>query len=219
MQFSAVNTFLLHTRFRLLMASTTALTCSMMLPSAPLWMKGCCLALLVLAGLNTLRHKSGMQQLMLWIGGLNLLLMSLGGLDLIPHQLGRSGLIILYVALCSALFHRLTRERPVSAELLYGLCALYLQIALAFALAYEVLEFFAPGAFVGNTGVPPLELDDFTYYSLITLTTLGYGDIYPIHPVGRLLATVEAVAGVLFIALAVSRCLALLSESSNDDLD
>lgn len=96
-------------------------------------------------------------------------------------------------------------------ELLYGLCALYLQMALAFALAYYMVEQMQPASFIASHGA--LGLDTFVYYSLVTLTTVGYGDIQAINLLARLLAGSEGVIGVLFIALAVARSLTLMSDS------
>lgn len=47
------------------------------------------------------------------------------------------------------------------------------------------------------------------YYSLVTLTTMGYGDITPVHPVARSLATAEALTGQLHLAILISRLVAL----------
>ena len=46
------------------------------------------------------------------------------------------------------------------------------------------------------------------YLSLATLTTLGYGDIVPVTPIARMVAALEAVAGVLYIAITVARLVA-----------
>jgi len=46
------------------------------------------------------------------------------------------------------------------------------------------------------------------YFSLVTLTTLGYGDIVPVRPFARSLATLEAAAGILYIAITVARLVA-----------
>jgi voltage-gated potassium channel Kch len=121
-------------------------------------------------------------------------------------------LILFYLLLCGTLFRRVSSERPVTRELLFGLCALYLQIALAFAQAYHLLNGLLPGAFIASNIDTSLQQDDFMYYSLVTLTTVGYGDIHAIAPLARLLAGMEAVVGVMFIALAVARTLALLQD-------
>jgi len=54
------------------------------------------------------------------------------------------------------------------------------------------------------------------YFSFVTLTTLGYGDITPIHPLARSLATMEAIVGVTFLATFLARLVGL---HSSDVLD
>ncbi|MCM2320836.1 Ion channel [compost metagenome] len=211
-----MNDILLRYRFRLLLVASVLLTLVMGWPAPPLWLEWGCLLGLVLAGINTLRHKRLFQQLALWIGGVNLLLLGLDQLIVLPQALSDGlGLIAFYLLLCATLFHRVTGERPVTKELLYGLCALYLQLGMAFAFAFQVVSGLVPGAF---NSVDKLLLDDFVYYSLATLTTVGYGDIHAIAPAARLLAGAEAVMGVMFIALLVARSLALMHEEDEEEL-
>ena len=55
----------------------------------------------------------------------------------------------------------------------------------------------------------------FLYFSMVTLTTLGYGDIVPLSPVARMVASLESAAGVLYIAITVARRVA--SYQKTDD--
>lgn len=207
-----MNEYLLRYRFRLLLLASVQLTGVLGWPQPPLWLEWGSLLCLVLAGINTLRHKRLFQRLALLVGLCNLLLLGLDRLVVLPRALSDGlGLIVFYLLLCAALFHRVTSERPVTKELLYGLCALYLQLSLAFAFAFRVVGGLVPGAFNGP-GMPQQQLDAFVYYSLATLTTVGYGDIHAIAPAARLLAGGEAVIGVMFIALLVARSLALMHE-------
>lgn len=57
-------------------------------------------------------------------------------------------------------------------------------------------------AFAANQSVQD---PDLFYFSIVTLTTLGYGDITPVAPIARALAAIEAMVGVMFIAVIVSR--------------
>lgn len=210
-----MNELLLRFRFRLLLIASVLLTLVMGWPQPPLWLEWGCLLALMLAGINTLRHKRLFQQLALLIGGINLLLLGLDQLVVLPQALSDGlTLIVFYLLLCATLFHRVTGERPVTKELLYGLCALYLQLGLAFAFAYQVVSGVVPGAF---NSPDKLLLDDFVYYSLATLTTVGYGDIHAIAPAARLLAGAEAVIGVMFIALLVARSLTLMHEEADEE--
>lgn len=205
-------------RFRLLLASTLILLLIMMwgVPHPAAVLLG--LLLLVLSGINALPSHHPMFKLVLFLGASNLLLKSLVALEIVSFRFSNFGMALLYMVLFAALIHRLTRQRPVTPELLYGLIAIYLQIGLLFAILYDGLEVFYPGAFAHGTGVSPLQGGDFTYFSLITLTTVGYGDIYPVHPLARMLVSLEAVTGVLFIGLSMARSLMLISEDTEDEL-
>jgi len=86
-----------------------------------------------------------------------------------------------------------------------GGVAAYLLLGLAWAAAYQWLSVHDPGAFTG-TGASSHQ---WTYYSLVTLTTMGYGDITPVHPAARSLAVAEALTGQLYVAILISRLVAL----------
>ncbi len=204
-------------RFRLLLAATLCLLTILMWNPESEHLVFFGVLLLVLTGTNTLPKQNRMHRPVLLMGCLTLALKGLALLGLLPYHYGNLSMAALYAVLFFALIHRLTRERPVTGELLYGLIAVYMQIALLFAIVYEVIEKLSPGAFNAPAGVV-LDMGDFTYFSLITLTTVGYGDIYPLHPVARLLVTFEAVTGVLFIGLSMARSLMLISEDEDEEL-
>lgn len=102
----------------------------------------------------------------------------------------------------------------VTAHRIQGAVLLYLNVAALFAILYGMLDAHAPGAFVpagggtlgGGPGVRPAVL---TYFSLVTITTTGYGDLAPFHPLARSLANLEAVFGQLFPATLLARLVAL----------
>jgi hypothetical protein len=210
-----IEYLLLRFRLRLLFAASVLLTGVMGWPQPPLWLQWTALLLLVLSAINTLRHKRLFLSLVLILGLSNLLLLALaqwGGLP--PPLRNGMGLFVFYLAMVASLFHRVIHERPVTGELIYGLLAFYLQLALAFAMAYQMVNGLVPEAFWSARGALPLH--DFVYYSLVTLTTVGYGDIHALAPAARLLAGAEAVAGVMFIAIAVARSLMLISDREED---
>jgi hypothetical protein len=96
--------------------------------------------------------------------------------------------------------HRIATRRTIT-----GAVAAYLQIAVVYAVLFRFLDEVAPAALFG-TAVPTT---DYTYASLQTITTLGYGDVAPATEVGHLVAASEAVLGqvflVTFVALVVAR--------------
>jgi hypothetical protein len=92
-----------------------------------------------------------------------------------------------------------------------GAVVLYLNFALFFFTIFRLIEVLAPGAF---KGLPPAGSEygsgaALLYFSFSTLTTLGFGDIIPIHPMARTLANLEAVLGQLYPATLLARLVSL----------
>lgn len=207
--------FLSHYRFRLLLNSVLLVLLVLSIPEPPALLELVSLLLMVLAGVNTVRSHNRWFHLICVMGTVSLCM------SLVPdswhiHPFLKRGIpqITFLILLVSSIFHRVTQQRPVTRELLYGLCALYLNFVLSFALTYNLIERLHPHSFVSANG--PLDMASFVYFSMITLTTIGYGDIVPVHPLARLLAGSEAIMGALFIALAVARGLSLLSDDNRD---
>jgi voltage-gated potassium channel Kch len=108
------------------------------------------------------------------------------------------------------------REGPMTSHRIQGAVAAYLLFAMAFSLAHFLVEYINPGSFQFQSG--PLRLDEqswkiFYYYSITTLTTLGYGDITPVHPIARNLAMVESLVGQLYPAILLARLVTLHAQT------
>ncbi|HMD30847.1 MAG TPA: potassium channel family protein [Candidatus Acidoferrales bacterium] len=111
---------------------------------------------------------------------------------------------------CVGLFNHLGRPGAITRGRLYVSVSLYFLIGFFWFALYSLLETAQPGSFTqsgqpGSAHVPPRTL---LYFSLETLTTLGYGDIVPLAPKARTLAVLEAAAGILYIAVTVARLVA-----------
>jgi hypothetical protein len=88
---------------------------------------------------------------------------------------------------------------------------LYLSISLSFAALYEILLALFPGSISGITARGDYLVlgRGLVYFSLTTLTSTGYGDLVPIHPLVRSLSNLEAVIGQLFPATLLARIVTL----------
>jgi len=103
------------------------------------------------------------------------------------------------------------RDR-VDLDLIYGAISVYLLIGFAFAYLCLSLETAGPGAFeniLEHTGESGDMLPAFVYYSFVTLTTVGYGDVAPVTRPGEVLSYVEAMAGQLYLTVLVARLVGL----------
>jgi Ion channel len=98
----------------------------------------------------------------------------------------------------------------VTAHRIRGAIVLYLHFAMIFTFIYAVVLFYAPGAF-GDTLVTtdPSVGGTLLYFSFTTLTTVGYGDVVPVHPFARSIANLEAIVGQLYPATLLARVVTL----------
>ena len=95
-------------------------------------------------------------------------------------------------------------EDEITSDVIMGAICVYFLIGLAWAFIFFTLELFQPGSFQMPQG-QGIDLSHFSYYSYVTLTTLGYGDITPISNQARSLALLEAIMGQLYIAILVAK--------------
>jgi hypothetical protein len=117
-----------------------------------------------------------------------------------------------HVYITWSLLRTLLGHPTVQRNTLYGAACTYLLVGFAFATLYAVLEEVHPPALAGSParpGAARLLPADLVFFSFMTLTTVGYGDITPISAEARLVAVFEAVAGVFFLAFLVARLVAL----------
>ncbi|MEE8207779.1 MAG: ion channel [Nitrosomonadaceae bacterium] len=108
------------------------------------------------------------------------------------------------------------REQEVTSNVIYGAIVVYLLIAIMWAFVYSVLESIHPGSFaIGNSQIEvgrPL----FIYYSFVTITTLGYGDITPITATANSFSFLEAVTGQIYLVVLVARLVGIHIAQSMD---
>ena len=109
------------------------------------------------------------------------------------------------------LLQRTLRRGEINVHRYQGAFATFLLLGVMFAQGYELVAMVEPGAFqvLGAPATYDTMLPKFLCYSFTTLTTLGYGDITPIHPYARSLAVLESLAGVIYPAVLIARLVSL----------
>ena len=95
-------------------------------------------------------------------------------------------------------------HKEVTRDLIIGAAVVYLFMALMWTFIFVVVETLHPGSFNLPEGVDIAATRQFVYYSFVTLTTLGYGDITPITSLARSLCILEAVIGQLYLVVQVA---------------
>jgi hypothetical protein len=140
-----------------------------------------------------------------WI---DLLIAPLSSLSLILALLSSVSLILFMAFTAIVILLFVLRASHVDEDLLYGAVAIYMLIGGTWAIMYTMLEELRFGSFAIAAAH---DLDgvitwfDLLFYSFATLTTLGYGDIVPVTSQARALAVIEAIIGVMYLAIIISR--------------
>ncbi len=97
-----------------------------------------------------------------------------------------------------------------AVDSLFGALCVYLLAAVFFGLQYMIISMLMPGSFAGNQS----DFDLF-YFSVVTLTTVGYGDIQPVAPLAQSIAGIEAIIGQLYLAVLVGWLVGTIKLSAN----
>ncbi len=114
--------------------------------------------------------------------------------------------LTLYLAIIRLMLIKIFNAKCVTLDTIgYALCT-YVLLGVVWTVLYAPVAATDPQAFTqplaGGTTAPSANL---IYFSFVTLTTLGYGDISPVSPIARSLAILEALTGTLFLAVLISR--------------
>ena len=118
----------------------------------------------------------------------------------------------------------LFRAVRIDAEIIYAAICLYLLMGMTWALAYIGLVYFDPGAI--NLKVDAAIVDrqsasavmhELIYFSYVTQTTLGYGDLTPASGIARTLVMIQALAGQIYVAVIIARLVGLQISSPGAD--
>jgi len=117
-------------------------------------------------------------------------------------------LVDIFIFFCISItlaIRHLFDEGPITINRLLGGICIYILLGMCWSIIYIFLIVWQPDSF---TGAAPHSAEgtifwDMIYFSFVTLTTLGYGDINPVQPIARSLAYMEALTGQLFIAILI----------------
>ncbi len=111
---------------------------------------------------------------------------------------------------------QVVRSGPINAKRVIGVICIYLLLGLIWSLFYVLINMFIPDSFSIQIGGSPFEqAQPSLYYSFVTLTTLGYGDISPLGETARELSTIEAILGQFYIAILVAGAVATFIARKN----
>lgn len=140
-------------------------------------------------------------------------------------QLGAYAAIALYQAMVVGVLLRfIFTTRRIDLDVIYAACAIYLLVGAVFVGIFgslDVLTLQATGAHAFRDSLLPpdavLPWQHLVYYSYITLTTVGYGDVLPVTLWARAFATLEATIGVLYLTVIVARLVGLYASKEVEE--
>ena len=113
-----------------------------------------------------------------------------------------------FSVVCAALLARVFAPGRVTVHRLLGAVAVYMLIAVVWGTGYQLLVVLRPDAI--RTAAGPASVDEAMWMSFVTMTTTGYGDVLPASGLARSLAALEAIVGVLYPAILISRLVSLV---------
>ena len=140
--------------------------------------------------------------------------------DLVPPSVFLSAGLILVGFVVANLLRFVLRAPSVNVEVLCASIAAYLMLGLMWTMAYWLVDQLTPGgafSFNPNTGKQSMNGFNAFYFSFITLSTVGYGDITPLSRIARWLAALEAMTGLLYMTVLIARLVSLYSSPKSND--
>lgn len=135
---------------------------------------------------------------------------------------GHVGIGLYMLAICALCVSIVLRRERVTSDTVLGAVCGYLLIAYVFTFAYAALEDMYPGSFKSNVVLPDYEgaarigrgTPELMYYSFVTMTSVGYGEIVPASRMARSLAILEMLSGQLYLAAFVARLVGVMGSSN-----
>ena len=140
--------------------------------------------------------------------------------DLVPPAVFLVSGLVLVAFVVFNLLSFILRAPSVNAEVLCASISAYLMLGLIWTMAYWLVDQLTPGgAFSFNTNAGPRSINGFNgfYFSFITLSTVGFGDITPVSRMARWLAAMEAMTGLLYVAVLIARLVSMYSTPKSND--
>jgi hypothetical protein len=119
-------------------------------------------------------------------------------------------LLIMGVALAGVVARTVFAPGRVTYHRIIGAILVYLSVALIFTSLFTIVGLIVPNAFSGMSFEDnPALASKVIYFSFVTLTSTGYGDVFPVHPIARSLCNLETIIGQLYPATLLARLVSL----------
>lgn len=123
-------------------------------------------------------------------------------------------LFLIYISIAVIhIYKDITGSKKITRDIIIGAVCEYILIAVIFSYVYALIELCAPGSFIyqqasAMSAMSSISDYHFLYFSVITLSTVGFGDIVAIAPTAKSFVMIESVTGIFYLAVLVSRLVA-----------
>lgn len=131
------------------------------------------------------------------------------------HMIHGCLLVVFMAILIAVVLARVFRGGKVTVHRIVGAVAAYLLLGFIWSQLYGLIALLDANAFAHGSSTF-MSRQEFIYFSFVTMTTVGYGDITPVHPLARSLATMEALIGQLYPAILIARLVSLEITTTSD---
>ena len=170
------------------------------------WMAGVVLAGASSLGWHLVRRGIIVLGLLLLLAMLTLRLLARGLEDRWTEAGAAVVSLLVLSVLVALILGQVFKDGPATRDRIFGAVAAYLLLGLTWAETFRLVDILVPDSFHGLKWQPAAHnLSSFVYYSLSTLTTVGYGDIVPLTLPARSLSNLESMVGQLFPAIFIAR--------------
>ena len=125
-----------------------------------------------------------------------------------------------YALMTVVIFFEVVRTRQVTSDTMYGAICVYLLVGMTFGSLYDLIETLYPGSFqinVDTGGAAGIGWRTLIFFSFMTLTTIGLGDVTPVTTQAQSLVSIEGVMGVLYVAVLVAKVVGIYARRSSGD--
>ena len=119
-----------------------------------------------------------------------------------------------------AVFLEVIKTRRVTSDTIYGAICVYLLVGMTFGSLYDLIETLHPGSFqinVDTAGPVAVRWRTLIFFSFMTLTTIGFGDVTPVTTQAQSLVSIEGVMGVLYVAVLIARVVGIYARRRADE--
>lgn len=118
-------------------------------------------------------------------------------------------LAVFYIYVAYGLVSYMFADTWVTKDEFFAVAAAFTVLLFAFAYLYVAIQTLSPGSFMGSGTVPQRTFLELLYFSGANLTSVGLSDIVPVRPHARAATIIEQLSGVLYVAMVISRLVAL----------